>query len=618
MTTSPALQRANLASSPYPTVNQSSLRVSSIVVIVLLWGATYVAGMFTPPLLDDADSVHAEAAREILQRSDWVSLHTNGIRYLEKAPLMYWAIAGSYLLLGVSDWSTRLPLGMGVLALLLVTYKLGRLAYGETGGLWSAVVLGTSIGPYLFTRFQIPDLMVGLWLTWGIYFFLRSLDEEQPSRLTCWGFAATCALNVLTKSLIGVVFPAAVIGLYLILTGNLRHLRKLRPVSSTLLFLAIAIPWHVLAALRNPGQGTVPGFLWFYFVNEQFLRYLNKRVPAGYDTVPLLIFWGLLFVWLVPWIIFLPQALADVARRWSKLREGLDRQEPANLLFAIWAVVIIVFFSFSTRQEYYTLPALPGLALLMGGWLAKEAGSDANSPERRAGRVSSLAFLAVAVVIFLLGLGLLISSRPPAPGADLADLLKKNSADYNLSLGHFLDLTPQALGRFRTPLLVTVLSLLLGAGLNWFCRRWQRPQAGNIALAFMMVAVLGCVHAGLVTFAPILSSQPLAEAIRKHYRPGDVIVVDGEYHQASTLNFYVGVPLRVLHEPSGSLWYGSKFPDAPQVFETQSSFNALWSGPARVFLWTDQENPVELQGAKRFLLARNGGKTILTNWSLGD
>jgi len=215
----------------------------------------------------------------MLIRHDWVTLHANGVRYLEKAPLMYWAVALSYGLFGVSEWSTRLPLTLGVLALLLATYVVGKRSYGEAGGFHSALVLGTAFGPYIFTRFLIPDVLVGLWLTLGFHFFLRSLEEHQPSRLICWGFAATCALNVLTKGLIGLVFPAAVIGLYLILTGRLGHILRLRLFSSTLVFFLIAAPWHILASLRNPTQGNVRGFLWFYFVNEHFLRYLNKRVP---------------------------------------------------------------------------------------------------------------------------------------------------------------------------------------------------------------------------------------------------------------------------------------------------------------------------------------------------
>jgi hypothetical protein len=110
----------------------------------------------------------------------------------------------------------------------------------------------------------------------------------------------------------------------------------------------------------------------------------------------------------------------------------------------------------------------------------------------------------------------------------------------------------------------------------------------------------------------------LAGAIQQHYRPGDLIIVDGRYDQASSLNFYTGVPLRVLGEPAGNLWYGSKFPDAPHVFETESSFTALWAGPATVFLWTDQDDPKELHGAPRYPLARSGGKSILTNRKLSD
>jgi len=591
-------------------------RRHSIEIITLVWGMIYLAGMFTPALLDDVDSVHAEAAREMLYRHDWVTLYTNGIRYLEKAPVMYWTIATSYRLFGVSDWSTRLPLMLGVLGLLLATYKLGQYAYGEDGGLYAAVVLATSIGPYIFTRFLIPDVLVGLWLAIGYLFFLRSLEEDPPSRLTCWGFAVTCALNVLTKGLIGLVFPAGAIGLYLLLTRNLKHLLRLRLVSSTVVFFVIAAPWHILAAIRNPAQGSVKGFLWFYFINEHLNRFLNKRVPPGYDTVPLLIFWGLLLAWLLPWSAFLPQALRDIPMRWHDLPGRLDRRQRSNLLFFLWALVIVGFFSFSTRQEYYTIPGLPGLALLVGGWLARESESNANAADRKAGRISSTVLFVFGVLGFIGGMYLLSVSHLPSPNADLADLLKKNPEDYNFSLGHVLDLTPRALGAFRGPLIGVSLGLLLGTGLNWMLRRRGRPALGNAVLAVMMVGLLACVHSSFSTFSPILSSYKLAVAVRRYYHPGDVIVIDGEYHEASTVNFYTGVQVHVLHEPSGNLWYGSKFPDAPHIFETTESLATLWSGPSVVFLWTDQDDPKELHGLTAYQLARSGGKSILTNRKL--
>ena len=569
--------------------------------------------MFTPPLLDDVDTIHAEAAREMLLRHDWVTMYTNGLRYLEKAPLLYWSLAASYKLFGISDWSTRLPLMLGFLALVLATYRLGSFAFGERGGFYSGLALVTSIGPYIFTRFLIPDVLVGFWLVISYYFFLRSLEEDQPSRLTCWGFAAACALNVLTKGLIGLVFPIGTIGLYLLLTHNLRHLAKLRIVSGTVVFFVLAAPWHILAAIRNPAQGQARGFLWFYFVNEHINRFLNKRVPPGYDTVPLLLFWALLGLWLVPWAVFLPQALGDVPLRWKQRDMPPDRQKRANLLFLLWALVILLFFSFSTRQEYYTIPALPGIALLAGGWLARESDADASANERRAGRRSSLVLMIVGLLGAVVGLALLSTTHPPPAGVDLAELLKKNPQDYDFSLGHVLDFTPQALGMFRGPLLGASLSLLFGTILNWWMRRRGKPELGNTALSLMMVCLLTCVHISFVRFSPILSSHDLAIAIQKEYRPGDLIIVDGEYHQASTLNFYTHVPLRVLHEPSGNLWYGEKFPDAPHVFETLQSFSNLWSGPARIFLWTDQDDPKELLGMQHFLVARSGGKAIFTN-----
>jgi 4-amino-4-deoxy-L-arabinose transferase-like glycosyltransferase len=589
----------------------------SVLVLIVLWAIIYMAGLSRPALLDDVDTVHAEASREMLQRHDWVTLYTNGFRYLEKAPLMYWTMASSYRIFGIGNWSTRLPLMLGVLALVLATYRLGRYVYGEAGGLYAGVALVTSLGLYIFTRFLIPEVLVALWLTLGYYFFLRSIEEERPSRLVCWGFAATCALNVLTKGLIGLVFPAGAIGLYLLLTGNLRHLLKLRVVSSALVFLAIAAPWHILAALRNPAQGQARGFLWFYFINEHVMRFLGKRVPPGYDTVPLGIFWGLLLAWLLPWSAFLPQALRDVPVRWRELRSKpgtkLDRRQCANLLFFVWALVIVGFFSFSTRQEYYTIPALPGAALLVGGWLARESGPAARESDRRAGRISSTALFVFGVLGFVAGMYLLFVSHRPIPGADLADLLKKNPQDYNFSLGHVLDLTPQALGAFRVPLLGASFGLFLGTGLNWLMRRRGRPFAGNVALAAMMVVLLACVHSSFSTFSPILSSYNLAEAIRKQFKPGDVIVIDGEYSEASTLNFYTGIQVHVLHEPSGNLWYGAKFPDAPHIFETPESLAAMWNGPGQVFVWTDQEEPKELQGLKAYPMARSGGKTIFTN-----
>src|SRR5262249_4935905 len=348
------------------TPQPSSRQKVFISLVVLAWAIIYLGSLLQPALLDDADTVHAEAAREMATVDhDWVTLHiNNGFRYLEKAPLMYWAVAVSFKLFGVHDWSARLPVALGVLALLLVVYRLGRRVFnqedfnqeiqddknrGEEAGLYSALVLATGFGPFIFTRIMIPDMAVALWLALGFDFFLTTLEQadrgEQPSRWACWGIAATMALNVLTKGLIGLVFPVGTIFIFLLLTGKLRHLLKLHLLSSFIVFLVIAAPWHLLAGLRNPAQGQARGFFWFYFVNEHFLRYLKKRYPADYDTVPLWLFWGLNLLWLMPWTAFIVQAVREIPVRVRTWRAAMSRQQQGTLLFALWMLVVMVFFS---------------------------------------------------------------------------------------------------------------------------------------------------------------------------------------------------------------------------------------------------------------------------------
>ena len=596
-----------------------------ILVIVLVWAVVYLSGIFTPPLLDDADTVHAEAAREMLVGHDWVTLHINqGFRYLEKAPLMYWTVASSFKLFGVHDWSARLPIALGVLALLLIVYRLGRRFYGEEGGLYAALALATGFGPFIFTRILIPDMAVGLWMALGFDFFLTTLEQERPSRILCWGIAATMALNVLTKGLIGLVFPLATIFLVLLLTRNLRHLFRMHLISSFLVFLAIGAPWHLLAGFRNPAHGPIvwapgvlthdQGFFWFYFVNEHFLRFLNKRFPADYDTVPLLLFWGLMLLWLIPWTVFTPQALLQIPHKVAEWRAGLDRPHRATLLFALWAVIILLFFSFSSRQEYYVMPGAPGIALLIGGWLARETASLRGSPERRSGMISSFVLMLIGVAACGVAVFLALQAQTPPAGYDIAELLKKNPDAYKLSFGHFLDLTPRALGAFKLPLLLTGLALGIGTIVNFLLRRTGRIFSANAALAGMMLVVLWQAHTGLEIFSPVLTSKVLADKIQTVWKPGDLLEDNGDYEAASTLNYYLHIQMRMLNGRDSNIWYGSTFPDAPAIFDDDQSFEKLWRADKRIFFWTEEDKiPAYITTAGYCQVAKWGGKLILTN-----
>jgi 4-amino-4-deoxy-L-arabinose transferase-like glycosyltransferase len=587
----------------------------SLAAIFLLWLTIYVPGLPQPSLFDDADGAHAEAGREMLTLHDWVTLHENGIRYLEKAPLPYWAMAVSFRLFGVSESSARLAQALGVLLLACLLVQMGRRFLSAEAGLWAGVVCVTSFGPYLFTRILIPDLLVGLWIGIGLYFFLEGWQEQRPSVRSCWGLAATVALNVLTKGLIGLVFPAVIILVFLLLVGDLRHLLKMRLISSTFVFLLVAAPWHVLAALHNPPAGEAKGFLWFYFVNEHFLRYIGKRYPVDYGTFPLVLFWGMILIWLMPWSAFLPQAIREVRLRLLKTAETRKSPEAALLLFFVWAIVILLFFSFSTRQEYYLAPALPALAMILGSWLARESEAAYGSDLARSGRISATVFLIVGLLISAVTLTLALISHAPQPGIELADLLNKNPDAYVLSLGHFLDLTGSAMSLFRGPLVSTAIAFLFGSGLSWLMRRRGSPRAANWVLALMMILFIECAHVALGVFAPVLGSKPLAMAIQREFQHSDQIVCDGEYANASSVNFYTGRQMLIFNGRINGLWYGSLFPDAAPIFIDDAQLARAWSGPSRIYFVTggdDRRGYLQKLGPT-YELAKSGGKFVFTN-----
>jgi 4-amino-4-deoxy-L-arabinose transferase-like glycosyltransferase len=608
-------------------------------ILIALWLFFYASfTLLTPPLLDDADSVHSEVAREMLVRHDWVTLYANGIRYLEKAPLLYWSIATSFKIFGVHTASARLPLAFTVLALALAMETFGRRAFGAArAGLYSALILLSSFGIFIFTRITIPDVAVCLWLTLGMLCYWLTEQQEQPSRILCWGFAACCALDVLTKGLIGIVFPVLIVLAHLLLTrgirGTIARLRQLFPTSSIVLVLAIAVPWHVLIALANPSQGhpgnlsfshghwTVPGpsdgnvhgWLWFYFVNEQVLRYLNLRVPRDYDTVPLALFWGLILIWLMPWSAYVFKAIATVPWIKSLRRQPLDAPQRTLLLLGIWAALPMLFFSFSTRQEYYVLPTLPALTLLIAAWLAREA-DEAESfavPNRLvvAGQRISVVLLVLGSIAALAAGFFILHSQPFPPNTDLAAMLRHN----------FLDLDTRAMGAFRTPLIITAIALFGGTLLNWLLRLKYKPHAANLWLAAGAFGFLLAAHLGLQTFAPVLSSYHLAEAIAPQLKPNDMIVIHGEYESGSTLGFYLHrpslgtQPIHILNGRSSNLWYGSFFPDAPPIFEDNASIAQKWNGVRRIFLWQSLDDPLPPLPGKVFFIAQSGGKEIVSN-----
>jgi 4-amino-4-deoxy-L-arabinose transferase-like glycosyltransferase len=637
-------------------------RVSSLVLIFIPWLVLQFGGLFSPGLLDDVDSVYIQIAREMLQRHDYVTPTIDGIRFFDKPPLMYWMAAGSMHLFGIHDWAARLPLALGVLALLCAVYALGiRLfasvsppSHPDRGGLYAALAMATSIGPYLYTRFFIPDILIALWMTLSVHLFLIALDrirEDRSALPPSLGFAVVMALDVLTKGLIGIVFPLGFVLLYLAFTRSLRLLARLQIPASTALFLIVAAPWHVLAALRNPaiampaglGLPAKAGWAWFYLYNEHVARFLGKRIPHDYGQVPIPLFWLLLLLWLLPWVAFLPGALLDAfrelrvdrsaSRRFDSdlfsgldtisLLEATDRRREAALSLLLWAGIILGFFTLSSRQEYYHLPALPALALLVGGLLAA---ADIRSHHNRslplhvdarlqALRGSLYLLVPFGTLIFLICGYFAIAAPTPQHGTTLTDVLTSNPANYNLSLGHLYDLTGAAMGFFRGPLLTVAVGMLTLGPVAYLVRRRSHTVAANLLIAAAMTVVLLGAHEGLSRFYPVLGSKDLALAIKADGLDAPVLI-DGELTAGSSLLFYLDNPVLLVNGHVNGPWFGSFWPDSRPIFLNEADLDREWHTRYSLYLLTyhpERRIPELCRFGPVIRLASSGGKTVLRN-----
>ena len=580
-----------------------------VLLVFLFSAAIYLGCVLSPPaLMDDVDSVQAQIAKTMLTSGDWVTARLDGVLYLEKAPLIYWLMAISYKIFGAVDWAARLPVALAAIALALLTALFGMWAFGRRTGFCAGLCISTCIGLFLFTRIQIPDVMLTFTIALAMWAFLRALDEaEKWPRFWAAILAASLGTGLLLKSLVGIVFPVAAALLYLCVTRQIfsrKSWRRLRPFSGSLIVLLIAAPWHVLATLRNPpyfawtlksGPGLYHGFLWFYFVNEQLLRFLNLRYPRDYNTVPRLYFWLFHLLWLFPWSVYLPA----VARLSYK---PVDRAGRARLLALCWTGFILVFFTFSTTQEYYSMPCYPALALLLGCAMAAEE-RWVHRGTRILGAVAALA--AVACIAIALAVRNL-----PTPG-DISSALANRPGTYTLSLGHMTDLTFDSFAYLRLPLYVAGAAFLVGAIGNL---RWSGIRA-FLASGLMMVLFFHAARLALVVFDPYLSSRVLANAFLS--APPGKLIVDHHYYIFSSVIFYTGRDPLLLNGKFNNLEYGAAAPGAPPVFLDDSEFKALWTSGDRYYLvaYPKGADRIESVVGKEYfeIVATRGGKFLLTN-----
>jgi len=576
--------------------------------VILLAAAVYLACVISPPSLqDDVDAVQAQIARNMIISGDWVSARLDGIPYLEKPPLLYWLIALSYKVFGVQDWAARLPIALTAIGLCWLTAAFGIWAFGKRAGFYAGVCMATCLGLWMFTRVLIPDVMLAFTIALAMWSFLRVLDEdEQHPRRWAYVLAACIGAGLLLKSLIGVVFPVAAGLIYLALTHQLflaRTWKRLHPFTGALIVLAIAAPWHVLATLRNPPYfdftlrsvpGEYHGFLWFFFINEQLLRFLNLRYPPDYATVPRVYFWLFHLAWLFPWSVYFP-ATAQLSYKPD------DRAGKTRLLALCWIGFILVFFTFSTTQEYYSMPCYPAMALLLGSAMA--AGGKWIQRGNRV--LTVLLGVGAAVVVGLL----LLVRNVPTPG-DISVALTQQ-ANYKLSLGHMNDLTVRSLAYMRVPLVVAMAAALLG----FFGLLNRKARQRFLAPALAMVLFFQAARLAMVVLDPYLSSRPLAEALLRS--PEGQLIVNRHYYPFSSIFFYTNRSALLLNGRVNNLVYGSYAPGAPNVFLDEAGLARLWTEPNRVYLAAPDELVPHLnellQPSTIYTVIASGGKVLLSN-----
>jgi 4-amino-4-deoxy-L-arabinose transferase-like glycosyltransferase len=589
--------------------------------------AVYVGSMFTPGLLDDADATHAEAAREMMMTGDWVTLHVNGVRYLEKAPLPYWLVAFSYKILGVNEFSTRVPMVLSVMLLGVLGVCWVRRAFGERTGIYSGLFVFTCAGVYLFTRVLIPEALLSLLIAAALYFFLTALELGAATWRWYAGYAMM-ALGVLTKGLIALVFPCGAAFVFLLITGEWRRWRQFRLLSGLALFLAIAAPWHILAGLRNPGTPEHHGFFWFYFVNEHFLRFLGRRYPRDYNKLPATLYWTLHLVWLFPWSLYLPVAVKSAMQEWRPqwntaaasqvgVRPGTDFALRTRLLCWIWAGVVLIFFAISTNQEYYTFPAYLPLLMLLAEGVARCERAECESTARAgwltgsAGLLSAIGIVASAMLV----VGLWQSRNLPFQ-ADIGSLLsQQDTSAYTLSTSHMLDLSYASFAALRLPAALAAVVLLAAPLLSFVLRLFRRHYAATWALAAGLAVFLVAAHIALGRFGPYLSSKQLAQEIAARARPDDKVMIYGDQAFGSSLLFYLRRPIDLVEGRTTSMWFGSTFADAPKIYLSDAELQQDWAGNERVFLFVPPHQKARVDGLlpAKFVIAEVSGKYVYSN-----
>ncbi|HET6263975.1 MAG TPA: phospholipid carrier-dependent glycosyltransferase [Usitatibacter sp.] len=452
------------------------------------------------PLANPDEGRYSEISREMVASGDWITPRLNGIKYFEKPPLQYWGTAASLAAFGNEEFAARAYVALSGLATILVVGYTGRRL--GTPGLGLASILALLSCPYFMALGGIVTLDMGLtlWTTATLCAYLLAESAHDPRSQRRWMIAAwaAMALAVLSKGLVGIVFPAAAIGLNCILRRDFSTLARLEWGYGIVVFLAIAAPWFVAVSYANPE------FAEFFFIHEHFTRFLTHEHRR---TSPWWYFLPILFAGFLPWMFALPAA---VIHGWRS--DGRTPGVPAMRLAIVFSAFVVLFFSASgSKLPAYIVPAFPPLALVLGRYLVEAP------PQRLTLWMAPIAFVAVALAV--------VAWQAPERARD----------PWTAALYH--DARPWALAGAAVLFLVG----LVGPWLMWRGRRWD----ALLAIAIGTMVMVDCLEDAYERIAPRQSGLAVAEKMRPLAGPGTRIYSVGIYDQ--TVPFYIARTVTLVH-----------------------------------------------------------------------
>ena len=532
------------AASPLPALPSSTQLVYALVALVVP-AALFLLGLNAFPLRDNNEGLYAEIAREMLASGHYLVPQLNGVPYIEKPPLLYWLASAAMTVFGPTPGAVRLASALPMLALSLGLFHFCRRHLGAAAGCYASVTLASMVPVALLAHLVLFDALLtallGGWMLCFLHSYLQAQVQTRAQAPPGGSPAARRAgavllgLAVLEKGAVALMLALGVLALFLLLNRDRRGWRQLRDPAALALFLAVVLPWHLLAAVEQDG------FTWFYVVNEHLLRFLGQRQPDDYRRGPFWFYLPRLLLMLMPWTPFL--VLLARRQRWG------DRARATSVRFCQAAVLFpLLFFSLSrAKADYYLVVCAPALAL----WLALVLEQAlARPPDLRlaccwGGALASCAVLLVAL--------------------------------------------PDADGRVWTPLPVILLALAWLALMPVATRSFLAigsPRLRECALLAIVVLALpllaALVDRGSVR-AAIDSSGPIAAIVRAQASPGGQVFIYRDFEDNfSSLPFYLGRTVPVIDSASRDLLFGCTIAPGKACIDHRQFLRRSRAGPVAV------------------------------------